>query len=333
MTATISNSATSSAPSPTPPLEAHDIVRSFGTTQVLDGVSLRVDAGRIHALLGPNGAGKTTFTKIAAGLLLPDAGRLTIAGTDLLRAPRRARAGIGLVLGGDAGFYGRATARDDLLFFADLAGVPGRERRARVDRALERVALAPHAGSRVRTFSRGMRQRLHLARGILAEPPLLLLDEVTSGLDPEIAREVRILIRELAQTRTGILLTSHLLTEVEALADRVSLLQGGRITVTGSVDAVIAASGVSAITTFTLPSLDEQLRAALAALPDAELRVEPQEAQHQVVLVWRRQPHPQLLDALLPARPVDLVTRGATLEESYLALVARQAAGGEDADA
>ena len=256
-------------------LEAVRLVRLLGREgfPAVRDVSLRVLPGRIHALLGPNGAGKSTTVRMCATLLRPTSGSVAVDGVDAVAHPERARARVGLVLGGDLGFYPRASARDNLLFFADLQGLSHRERRRAVDRALERVDLADYGAMKVGGYSRGMRQRLHLARAILADPALLLLDEPTAGLDPDVSLHVRDLVRELAAQGVGVLLTSHSMPEVEELADVISVIGDGRIVTRGGVQDVVEAAGVRATTTFTLPAsasdAAERLREALG--PAAEV--------------------------------------------------------------
>ena len=159
-------------------LDAAQLCRIFGKGEhaftAVDNVSLSVSSGEIHALLGPNGAGKTTVVQMCATLLTPTSGTVRIDGVDALAHPQHARASLGLALGGDTGFYPRASARDNLLFFADLAGVSARKRRTQVASALERVDLADVAAKKVQEFSRGMKQRLHIARALLSAPKLLL---------------------------------------------------------------------------------------------------------------------------------------------------------------
>ena len=220
-------------------LDAAQLCRTFGKGEhaftAVDNVSLSISSGEIHALLGPNGAGKTTIVQMCATLLTPTSGAVRIDGVDALAHPQRARASLGLALGGDTGFYPRASARDNLLFFADLAGVSARKRRNQVASALERVDLADVAAKKVQEFSRGMKQRLHIGRALLGEPKLLLLDEPTNGLDPDISLTIRQLIRSLADDGTAILLTSHLLGEIEELAHRVTVIGAGRVAVSGTV--------------------------------------------------------------------------------------------------
>lgn len=241
---------------------------------------------------------------------------------------------MGLVLGGDLGFYPRASARDNLLFFADLQGLSHRERRRAVDRALERVDLADYGAMKVGGYSRGMRQRLHLARAILADPALLLLDEPTAGLDPDVSLHVRDLVRELAAQGVGVLLTSHSMPEVEELADVISVIGDGRIVTRGGVQDVAEAAGVRATTTFTLPAsasdAAERLREALG--PAAEVAQRASSARWAVTVYWLESPDRDgglaRLKALLeagPGLPADLITRPARLEEAYLALADRLA--------
>ena len=188
-------------------LRASHLVRSFGKKDrafvAVEDVSLDVGAGQVHGLLGPNGAGKTTTVRMCATLLAPTSGEVWVDGIDAVRHPERARSRLGLVLGGELGFYPRATARDNLLFFADIQGLDARRRHSAVMDALERVGLVEAASRKAGELSRGMRQRLHLARALLGSPALLLLDEPTTGLDPDVALQVRDLVRELAQRERG----------------------------------------------------------------------------------------------------------------------------------
>ena len=233
-------------------LDAAQLSRVFGKGEnaftAVDRVSLRVSSGEIHALLGPNGAGKTTTVQMCSTLLTPTGGNLTVNGIDAIAHPQRARRHVGLALGGENGFYPRASARDNLLFFADVAGVSGRTRRHEVEHALARVELADAATRPVQEFSRGMKQRLHIARALLGSPALLLLDEPTNGLDPDIALTVRTLIRSLAEDGAAILLTSHLLGEIEDLAHTITVLGAGSVAVSGSLEDIAAHAGIAATT-------------------------------------------------------------------------------------
>jgi ABC-2 type transport system ATP-binding protein len=236
-------------------LFAENLRREFGDKNdrriAVDNVSVQIKPGEIIGLLGPNGAGKTTTVRMCATLLTPTQGRVIVDGIDAVKHPQQARKRIGLVLGGNTGFYARASARKNLLFFADVAGVRGSARRERVEAALDAVALTDRADDRVRDYSRGMTQRLHIARALLGKPSLLLLDEPTNGLDPQIAAEIRALIKRLADDGTGILLTSHMLSEVEQLANHIQVIAKGREIANGSVADIVAMSGLKPDTQVT----------------------------------------------------------------------------------
>ena len=310
-------------------LQAHHLRREFGSEHfvAVEDVSLDIAPGHVLALLGPNGAGKTTTVKMLSTLLAPTAGTIVVDGIDAVSRPREARRRIGLVLGGDRGFYLRASARDNLLFFSDVLQVPSSLRVARVNEALETVSLLDRAGDRVETFSRGMRQRLHLARGILNSPRLLLLDEPTTGLDPEMARDIRTLIRTLATSGTAILLTTHYLAEAEELADRLVMINHGRVIVSGGAEAIADRSGLTHVTTFSVDAGQAQVLEDLAAVvPAQSVDVDLRHGRAFVAIGWHAVPNVKWVAAAVATAgdptPEDVVTRRATLEESYLALVA-----------
>lgn len=202
----------------------------------LDGVDLEVGRGEIHGLLGPNGAGKTTLCKILSTVLVPTSGRAAVCGFDVETSTAEVRRRIGIVFGGDRGLYGRLTARQTLRFWASLYDVPARDTARTVDRLLDRVGLGDRDEARVETFSRGMKQRLHLARGLIGDPRVLLLDEPTTGMDPVAAREFRTLVGELREEGRTVLLTTHDMAEAEAVCDRVTLVDSGRVLATESPD-------------------------------------------------------------------------------------------------
>lgn len=205
--------------------------RDVGTRTALDGLDLCLAPGEVHGLLGPNGAGKTTLCKILSTVLLPTTGTARVAGHDVVREAREVRRLIGLVFGGERGLYSRLTARQNLRYWAALYRQPGGGR-GRVDWLLERVGLADRADDPVETYSRGMKQRLHLARGLIGDPRVLLLDEPTTGMDPVAAHEFRNLVRELRDEGRTVLLTTHDMAEAEAVCDRVSVIDRGRLITT-----------------------------------------------------------------------------------------------------
>ena len=195
----------------------------------VDGIDLRVERGEIFGLLGPNGAGKTTTMKMLATLLIPTSGTISVLGIDVLARPRDVRARLGAMLSGERSLYWKLTARENLEYFAALYHVPPRQTRARIDDALTSVKLLDRADDYVERYSTGMRQRLALARALLPDPPLVILDEPTVGLDPQAARDLRARVRELRSQGRTVLLTTHYMEEADQLCDRVAIIDHGRI--------------------------------------------------------------------------------------------------------
>lgn len=303
-------------------LAVEDLRRSFGSAgaevDAVKGLSFSVESGQILGLVGPNGAGKTTTVRMCSTLLRPTSGGITVAGIDAIAHPRRARRHISLVLGGDDGFYQRSSAWRNLLFFADVAGVSSSQRKLQVTRALEAVGLSERAHDPVRTFSKGMKQRLHIARGLLGDPQVILLDEPTNGLDPVVAQEVRALIKELSVRGVAIVLTTHLMSEMEELARDILVIDHGEVQARGTADEIARTAGVQAVTTFetTTPGSLSDLR----SYPGIA-RVELEEFSGRIVgsVSWSSTPHPEVIESL---GGIDgLYTRRPRLEESYLAIV------------
>ena len=235
----------------TPAVEIADLVKRFPKTvgyrhilpwvhgeevTALAGISLEVAEGELFGLLGPNGAGKTTMMKILSTLVLPNSGRATIFGRDVVREEAEARRMVGLITADERSFYWRLTGRQNLLFFAALYQIPRREAEKRVGDLLELLDLANAAGQRFQTYSTGMRQKMAIARGLLANPRVLLVDEPTRSLDPVSAQTVREFLKEkIARTGCTVLLATHQMGEAEQLCDRVAVLDHGRILAMGTI--------------------------------------------------------------------------------------------------
>jgi len=197
--------------------------------KALIDINLEVGSGELFGLLGPNGAGKTTLTKVLSTILLPTSGTARVLGFDIVKQARQIRPRIGIVFGGERGLYWRLNAIDTLRYFADLYHVPPDVAKDRIPALLELVGLTDRADERVENFSRGMKQRLHLARGLISDPEVLFLDEPTIGLDPVAAREIRRIIRDLSSQGKTIFLTSHYMYEIDELCERVAVLDKGEI--------------------------------------------------------------------------------------------------------
>lgn len=215
------------------------------TKKAVTNISFSVSPGSIVAMLGPNGAGKTTTLRMAAGILQPSEGKVSLNDVDSVKDSRRYRRQVGLHLGGDSGFYAAASVKDNLEYFALLSGVPRKQRKQSCREALELVDLCDQVDKKVCELSHGMRQRLHLARAIVGEPQLLLLDEPTSGLDPTHARAIRRLIASMREPKCVLILSTHQMSEAQQLADYVFIINEGQIQAQGSPAELLSKWGVS----------------------------------------------------------------------------------------
>jgi ABC-2 type transport system ATP-binding protein len=223
-------------------IEARDVVQRFGQTPVVDRVSIAVPRGRVHALLGPNGAGKTTLIRILAGLLIPNSGSVAVMGLDATRATRAARQLIGLVPSGDRSFYLRISGIENLAFFARLYGMGRKAAAARALELLEEVGLREAARQRVGLYSHGMQKRLSVARALLTDPPVLLVDEGTHDLDPEGAQRIRELVSAAARHGAAVLWATQRLDEIRSFASGVTLLDRGNVCFAGTVGELVSHS-------------------------------------------------------------------------------------------
>ena len=215
-------------------IQTEGLTKRYGDLVAVDHVDLSIHEGEVFGVLGPNGSGKTTTILMLLGLTDPTAGSARVLGFDPVRQPLKVKAHVGY-LPDQVGFYDELTARENLSYIAKLNGIPRREAHKRIEEALERMGLAEVADHRVGTYSRGMKQRLGLAELLLKEPRVIILDEPTLGLDPEAAREFLHTIRDLKEEGITVLLSSHLLHQVQAVCDRVGLFHRGRMVLEGTV--------------------------------------------------------------------------------------------------
>jgi ABC-2 type transport system ATP-binding protein len=220
-------------------LRTNALIKRFGPITAVDGLDLEVRRGEVVGLLGPNGAGKSTTIGMVLGLITPTAGTAEVLGRDVRVRREDALAGVGAMLEVTS-FYPYLSGRDNLVSVAILRGGGAL---ARVDPLLARLGLAQRGGSKFRTYSLGMRQRLGIASTLLADPALVILDEPANGLDPAGQREIRDLIRGLAGENRGVLLASHLLYEVELVCDRVLVIKKGKLIASGTLADVTRGSG------------------------------------------------------------------------------------------
>ena len=224
-------------------IECLDVERTFVSrtlmgkrqeTVALNGLNFSVPKGIVFGLLGPNGSGKTTTIRILSTLLTPTAGQAKVLGFDCVKEANKVRGRIGLILGGERGLYGRLTGRENLRYFAALNHLSREQSNKRVKELLELVDLTESADRAVEQYSRGMRQRLHIARGLLTDPEVVFMDEPTIGLDPTGAQELRQLVPELVNLGKTILLTTHYMSEADELSNHIAIINRGKIIADGS---------------------------------------------------------------------------------------------------
>ncbi|MFT4287084.1 ATP-binding cassette domain-containing protein [Nocardioides sp.] len=316
---------------------ARDLRRTFRTRQrilrpvrteveAVRGVSLEIAPGELFGLLGPNGAGKTTTIKMLITLLLPTSGSASVLGHDVVRDVREVRRRIGYVFGGDRGLYDRLSGLDNLRYFAELYGVPPREQRTRIGELLELVGMTGREQEKVEGYSRGMRQRLHIARGLLHDPDVIFLDEPSIGIDPVGARELRATIAGLREQGKTVLLTTHYMFEADELCDRIAVIRAGQIVAEGTPEELkdqVSGGTVLEIETYGVAA---GVVDSLRRLPGVRA-VATEERGHVQTLVIGCEPRTdvtqQALALLDGVRLGRVGHREPTLEDAYVELVTR----------
>jgi ABC-2 type transport system ATP-binding protein len=300
------------------------IKRSIKEVMAVEDISFDIKSGELFGLLGPNGAGKTTTVKMLATLLIPTKGTASILGHDVVKDANEVRKHIGFIFGGERGLYWRLSGIDNLRYFASLYGVEPEISKKRIPYLLEMVGLKDRGNERVEGYSRGMKQRLHVARTLLHDPEILFLDEPTIGLDPVGARDFRQVIRDLQSENKTILLTTHYMFEADSLCQRVAVIDKGMIVALDSPSELkkhVSDLSVIEIETFgTSSEIVERLRAL--SFVDA-LHIQEQDQRQMLLIQTARgaEAVPDVINSLNGQRIGRVIVREPTLEDAYVRLV------------
>jgi ABC-2 type transport system ATP-binding protein len=319
-------------------IEARDLCRTYKThtgtirrkakeVEAVRGVNFAIEPGELFGLLGPNGAGKTTTIKMLITLLLPTSGSASVLGLDVVKDAQEVRKRIGYVFGGERGVYERLSGYDNLRYFAELYGVPAKLQRRRIEELLELVGLKGREHERAEGYSRGMKQRLHVARGLLHDPEVLFLDEPTIGLDPVGARELRSTIASLTDAGKTVLLTTHYMFEADALCDRIAVISKGAIVAEGTPADLKRGVSQGSVLEVEVYGVEEETIERVRGL-DGVMAVSVEERGQAQVLVVQTQAEVELTSAILGhlngGQVGRISQREPTLEDAYVALVTEE---------
>ena len=319
-------------------IEAHELWRTYKThtgairrkrkeVEAVRGVSFAIEPGELFGLLGPNGAGKTTTIKMLITLLLPTSGSARVLGLDVVKDAQEVRKRIGYVFGGERGVYERLSGYDNLRYFAELYGVPPKLQKRRIEELLEQVGLKDREHERAEGYSRGMKQRLHVARGLLHDPEVLFLDEPTIGLDPVGARELRSTIASLTAAGKTVLLTTHYMFEADALCDRIAVISKGEIVAEGTPADLKRGVDQGSVLEVEVYGVEEKTIERLRRVPGV-LAVAVEEREQTQVLVVQTQTEAELTSSILGhlngGQVGRISQREPTLEDAYVALVTEE---------
>ena len=323
-----------------PAVRAEGLTKTFGTTRALDGVNLEIPAGTVLGLLGPNGAGKTTTVRILTTLLRPDAGRAWVAGHDVTAEPDTVRRRIGLS-GQYAAVDNNLTGYENLYMVARLYGMSRRNARARAGALLERFQLADDGARPAKEYSGGMRRRLDLAGALIAAPPVVVLDEPTTGLDPRGRHDSWDVINELVADGTTVLLTTQYLEEADHLADTIAVIDNGRVIAQGTPDELKAHIGGERLE--LVVAQPDQVATAATVLaqigigeptlnqPLRRLSIAVDVGPKALLEVLRRfesdGPEPDPTTTGRPVEVLDIALRRPTLDDVFLSLTGHRADG------
>ena len=324
-------------PTDTPPIiRAQDVVKRFGKeTLALDSVSIAIEPGSIYGLLGPNGAGKTTLIRVLTTLLEPDSGEAWVAGVDVLQDPVTARTKIGLA-GQSAAIDGFLTGRENVEMIGQLYGLPAKESKARATDVLQRIELTDAADRQVKTYSGGMRRRLDLAASLVGRPEVMFLDEPTTGIDPRSRIDIWDIIRDLQSEGTTLLMTTQYLEEVDYLADRIGVIDHGKLIAEGTANELKSRIGGTIIEAVVPEEQREHAAQVLLDVTGEEPMFEPNKACLVVHAPEGSKTLMKVVRALDEAdiAPEDLEMHKPTLDEVFLTLTGHVAEteDGEDAE-
>lgn len=316
-------------------IEARDLKRIYTThigvirrktKQVIavDGIDFDVAHGELFGLLGPNGAGKTTTVKMLTTLLIPTEGSAYILGHDVVSEARKVRGQIGFIFGGERGLYWRLSGMDNLRYFATLYHVDAKVARKRIPYLLELVGLKDRAQEKVEGYSRGMKQRLHVARTLLHDPEIMFLDEPTMGLDPVGARELRQVIRNLQTEKKTILLTTHYMFEADVLCDRIAVINEGKIVALDTPEnlkRIVSDLSVIDIEVYGVPKQVLNRVRELSFVDTVSIQDVDQKQAMRVHTALGSEAVPQLMAELESVRIGKVQVREPTLEDAYVRLV------------
>jgi ABC-2 type transport system ATP-binding protein len=293
-------------------------------TVALKDIDLRIPRGVVFGLLGPNGAGKTTLVRILSTLLLPSAGDARVLGFDVANESREIRKRIGFVFGGERGLYGRLTGRQNLLYFGALNRIDPKVASRRADALLETVGLTERANSPVEEYSRGMKQRLHVARGLINEPEIVFMDEPTIGLDPMAAQEIRVLVPQLSAQGTTVFLTTHYMVEADVLCSDIALINQGSIVAQGSPTEIKRRFSRIRVVELYLRGYYEEIRIGISDLPGIQrVAASPDGMLNRLTVHVSEDVNIQseLVRLVPPEQLESMAEREPTLEEAYLSIL------------
>ncbi len=294
------------------------------TINALKGITFDVKKGEIFGLLGPNGAGKTTTIKILTTLLAPTSGESMVLGYKTFGEEHKIRNKINFIFGGELGLYRRLSGRDNLIYFANLYKIDKKTRNSRINEYLDLVGLADKADYKVETYSKGMTQRLQIARGLINNPEIIFLDEPTIGLDPVGARELREVIKNLSQKGTTILLTTHYMYEADELCDRIAIINKGELVALDTPENLKANNSNSSILELSVLGIYDYEIEKVKQIKGVEtIAIKKQEQSQLLQIHFHNSTNitQQVLNVLSNNKVISINERTTTLEDVYVRLV------------